>query len=133
MKKGLVIKIEIEIIGEVIDREGREDKEEGIINRSKIRIRIEDNQEIEDGKIKFNNQKEYSKYNKEYKRDREGKGDREDRESKGDKKSIIKIIILIHKIKKINNKLSNSSHRDSTEKIKNTEIIIMIETIQNLI
>jgi hypothetical protein len=55
MKKGLVIKIEIEIIGEVIDREGREDKEEGIINRSKIRIRIEDNQEIEDGKIKFNN------------------------------------------------------------------------------
>jgi hypothetical protein len=53
MKKGLVIKIEIEIIGEVIDREGREDKEEGIINRSKIRI--EDNQEIEDGKIKFNN------------------------------------------------------------------------------
>ena len=131
MKKGLVIKIEIEIIGEVIDREGREDKEEGIINRSKIRI--EDNQEIEDGKIKFNNQKEYSKYNKEYKGDREGKGDREDRESKGDKKSIIKIIILMHKIKKINNKLFSSSHRDSTEKIKNTEIIIMIETIQNLI
>ena len=64
---------------------------------------------------------------------REDKGDREDRESKGDKKSIIKIIILMHKIKKFNNKFTNSSHRDSTEKMINTEIIIMIETIINLI
>lgn len=51
MKRGLVIKI----IGEVIDREGKEDKEEATINRS--RIRTKRNQEIEDGETNFNNQK----------------------------------------------------------------------------